>query len=214
MLLSRSLVPLALACAAIVGVPAALAQTPSTASSPQANEMRAWLLRIHEAASGRNFQGTFVVSGGGGVASARISHFHDGTNQYERIESLDGRQRKVFRHNDVVHTLWPASKVAMIEQRGQLSSFPALLQSSDDHLAEWYEMQLEGTDRVAGHEADVLAVKPRDKSRYGYRLWADRPSGLLLRVDVIGERARRSRPRPFPRSRSACAPSPKASSRR
>jgi len=34
----------------------------------------------------------------------------------------------------------------------------------------------------------VLAVKPRDKFRYGYRLWADRASGLLLRVDVIGER--------------------------
>jgi len=188
MLLSRSLVPLALACAAIVGVPAALAQNRAAASSPQANEMRAWLLRIHEAASRRNFQGTFVVSGGGGVASARISHYHEGANQYERIESLDGRQRKVFRHNDVVHTLWPASKVAMIEQRGQLSSFPALLQASDDHLAEWYEMQLEGIDRVAGYEADVLAVKPRDKFRYGYRLWADRASGLLLRVDVIGER--------------------------
>ena len=150
--------------------------------------MRAWLLRIHDAASRRNFQGTFVVSGGGGVANARISHFHEGANQYERIESLDGRQRKVFRHNDVVHTLWPASKVAMIEQRGQLSSFPALLQASDDHLADWYEMKLEGIDRVAGHEADVLAVKPRDSYRYGYRLWADRASGLLLRVDVIGER--------------------------
>jgi hypothetical protein len=27
-------------------------------------------------ASHRNFQGTFVVSGGGSVASARISHFY------------------------------------------------------------------------------------------------------------------------------------------
>ena len=187
-MLSRALVPLALACAAIAGVPAALAQSRPVAASSQPNEMRAWLLRIHDAASRRNFQGTFVVSGGGGVANARISHFHEGANQYERIESLDGRQRKVFRHNDVVHTLWPASKVAMIEQRGQLSSFPALLQAGDDSLAEWYEVQREGPDRVAGHETDVLVVKPRDNARYGYRLWADRASGLLLRADVIGER--------------------------
>ena len=41
---------------------------------------------------------------------------------------------------------------------------------------------------MADHEANVLAVKPRDEHRYGYRLWADRASGLLLRVDVIGER--------------------------
>ena len=106
--------------------------------------MRAWLLRIHEAASRHNFQGTFVVSGGGNVASARIAHFCEGPNQYERIESLDGRQRKVFRHNDVVHTLWPASHVAMIEQRGMLSSFPALLQAGDDGIADWYEVRARG----------------------------------------------------------------------
>ena len=169
-MLSRALVPFALACAAIGGVPAALAQPRPGAASAPPNEVRAWLLRIHDAASRRNFQGTFVVSGGGGVANARISHFHDGPNQYERIESLDGRQRKVFRHNDVVHTLWPASKVAMIEQRGQLSSFPALLQAGDDALAEWYEVQREAPDRVAGHETDVLVVKPRDSHRYGYRI--------------------------------------------
>jgi len=187
-MLSRSLVPLALACAAIAGVPAAFGQSRSQAASAPPNEVRAWLLRIHDAASRRNFQGTFIVSGGGSVASARISHFHEGPNQYERIESLDGRQRKVFRHNDVVHTFWPASRVAMIEQRGQLSSFPALLQAGDDGLAEWYEVKLEGNDRVAGYEANVLVVKPRDSYRYGYRLWADRASGLLLRADVIGER--------------------------
>ena len=188
-MLPRSLASLAFACAAIAGVPEAFAQTQSgsaSASAP-ANDVRGWLLRIHDAASRRNFQGTFVVSGGGSVASARISHFHEGPNQYERIESLDGRQRKVFRYNEVVHTVWPASHVAMIEQRGLLSSFPALLQAGDDGLAEWYEVQQEGIDRVAGHEANVLAVKPRDNYRYGYRLWADRVSGLLLRADVIGE---------------------------
>ena len=186
-MLPRSLAPFALACVAIAGVPAALAQTQSGAALAPPNEVRTWLLRIHDAASRRNFHGTFVVSGGGSVASARISHFYEGPNQYERIESLDGRQRKVFRHNDVVHTVWPASHVAMIEQRGLLSSFPALLQAGDDGLAEWYEMQQEGIDRVAGHEANVLAVKARDNYRYGYRLWADRASGLLLRADVIGE---------------------------
>ena len=186
-MLPHSLAALAFAFAAIAGVPTAFAQAQPGASAAPPNEVRAWLLRIHDAASRRNFQGTFVVSGGGGVASARISHFHDGPNQYERIESLDGRQRKVFRYNEVVHTVWPASHVAMIEQRGLLSSFPALLQAGDDGLAEWYELHLEGVDRVAGHEADVLAVSPRDSYRYGYRLWADRASGLLLRADVIGE---------------------------
>jgi sigma-E factor negative regulatory protein RseB len=42
---------------------------------------------------------------------------------------------------------------------------------------------------VAGHEAHVLWVKPKDAYRYGYRLWSDKASGLLLRADVLGERS-------------------------
>lgn len=184
-MLLRSVLPAALVWAAFAQAAPASAQPVSPAPP---SDVRAWLLRIHDAASRRNFQGTFVVSGGGNVASARISHFCQGPNQYERIESLDGRQRKVFRFNNVVHTIWPVSHVAMIEQRGILNSFPALLQGGDDGIAEWYEVRAEGSARVAGHEADVLAIHARDPHRYGYRLWADRASGLLLRAEVIGER--------------------------
>jgi sigma-E factor negative regulatory protein RseB len=153
----------------------------------QAHEVRAWLMRIHEAAGHRNFQGTFVVSGGGAVSSAHIAHFCEGPNQFERSESLDGPARHVYRHNDVVTTMWPASKVAMVEQRDLLAQFPALLQAGDDRIAEFYEVHPQGAQRVAGHEANLLVVKPRDNLRYGYRLWADQASGLLLRADVIGE---------------------------
>ena len=168
-------------------VQAAAAPSRDASGSVPPSEVRAWLLRIHDAASRRNFQGTFVVSGAGGVASARIAHYYDGPNQYERIESLDGKQRKVFRHNDVVHTVWPGSHLAMIEQRGLLNSFPALLQGGDDGISERYDVRPGGIERVAGHEADVLVVHARDNLRYGYRLAADHVSGLLLRVDVIGE---------------------------
>ncbi|MEO7057877.1 MAG: MucB/RseB C-terminal domain-containing protein [Caldimonas sp.] len=180
----RAFGPATFVCLAIAFMAPAWGQAASPAPR---SEVRAWLLRIHDAASRRNFQGTFIVSGGGVMASARIAHYCDGPNQYERIESLDGRQRKVFRHNDVVHTLWPGSHVAMIEQRGMLSSFPALLQAGDDGIGDWYDVRAQGVERVAGHDANVLVVEARDASRYGYRLWADRASGLLLRADVIGE---------------------------
>ncbi len=160
----------------------------SAEPSAEPREVRAWLMRIHEAASKRNFQGTFVVSGGGEVSSARIAHFCDGTNQYERIESLDGLARHVFRHNDVVQTVWPGSRVAVIEQSQLLMSFPALLQAGDDRIVDFYDVRPQDSDRVAGHDANVLLVKPRDSYRYGYRLWSEKVSGLLLRADVLGDR--------------------------
>ena len=120
-------------------------------SAVAAPEVRAWLMRIHEAASHRNFQGTFVVSGGGAVSSARIAHFRDGPNQYERSESLDGQARYVYRRNDLVHTVWPTARVALVEQRTLLASFPALLQAGDDRIVDFYNVRAEGVERVAGH---------------------------------------------------------------
>ncbi|WP_298832014.1 MucB/RseB C-terminal domain-containing protein [uncultured Piscinibacter sp.] len=169
------------------GAASAAGVTPASAA-PDSREVRAWLTRIHEAASKQNFQGTFVVSGGGAVASARIAHYGEGRNQYERIESLDGQTRYVFRHNDLVHTLWPASRVALVEQAQSMTGFPALLQGSIDRIADYYEVRPQGSERVAGREAHVLFVQPRDDHRFGYRLWSDQASGLLLRSEVINER--------------------------
>ena len=71
-MLLRSVLPLTLVWAALAQAAPACGQAMSPAPP---SDVRAWLLRIHDAASRRNFQGTFVVSGGGNVASARISHF-------------------------------------------------------------------------------------------------------------------------------------------
>ena len=185
-LMRRPFSLLALAGVVCAATPAAWAQAADGVA--QAREVRAWLMRIHDAASHRNFQGTFVVSGGGAVSSARIAHYCEGPNQFERSESLDGQARLVFRHNDVVTTLWPAAHVATVEQRTLLVEFPALLQAGDDRIAEFYEVRPQGAERIAGFEANVLVVKPRDGYRYGYRLWAEQTTGLLLRADVLGER--------------------------
>ena len=165
----------------------AWAQGNGAEPSAVARDMRAWLMRIHDAARRSNFQGTFVVSGRGTVASARIAHFCDGRNQFERIESLDGPARQVFRHNDLVHTLWPTAKVALIEQRDLTSTFPALLDSGADRIHDVYAIESLAGERIAGREANVIWVRPRDAHRYGYRLWADKASGLLLRSDVLDE---------------------------
>jgi sigma-E factor negative regulatory protein RseB len=178
-----SLCALALCCAAL---------TPARAAEPAlaepANDVRGWLARIHGAASQRSFQGTFVVSGAGSVSSSRIAHYCEGRNQYQRVESLDGQARQVFRYNDRVQTVWPEAKLALIEKREPVTSFPALLQAGDDRITDFYEVRRQGTERIAGHEANVLVVTAKDAHRYGYRLWSEKSTGLLLRADVIGER--------------------------
>lgn len=187
-MLIRSLSWLAMASVVCALMPMAGSHAAPPEGTASAQETKVWLTRIHEATQKHNFQGTFVVSAGGVVSSARIAHFCEGSNQFERIESLDGQARHVFRHNDIVHTVWPQSRVAVVEQRDKLNSFPALLQNEDDRIVEFYEVRAQGAERVAGREANVLMLRPRDGYRYGYKLWADKDTGLLLRADVLGER--------------------------
>ncbi|WP_328577465.1 MucB/RseB C-terminal domain-containing protein [Ideonella sp. BN130291] len=149
-------------------------------------DARAWLARVHEAASLRNYQGTQVFTAGGVVSSSRIAHYCDGSQQYERVDMLDGQMRRVFRHNDTVYTVWPQRQIAVVEQREPLPPFPALLQAGGDRLTEYYELMSQGSDRLAGYDAEVFLLKPRDALRFGQRLWAERSTGLLLRTDVLG----------------------------
>lgn len=148
-------------------------------------EHRHWLGRIQEAAANRNYQGTLTFSAGGAMSSARVAHYCDGAQRFERIEPLDGQARQVLRHNDVVKTLLPAERTMVVAAREVAGGFPAL-PALPAQAAEPYELQVAGTERVAGRDAQVLAFKPRDNLRYAQRLWADRASGLLLRSDVLG----------------------------
>lgn len=159
-----------------------LAQAGEAASSAEA---RGWLQRIHAAASQRNYQGTLVVTAGGSMSSSRLAHYCEGNQYFERVDMLDGQPRRVYRHNDQVLTLWPAAKVARIEQRDAVALFPAVLSGSEEQLFERYDMLAEGGDRVAGLDAAVFLLRPRDGQRFAQRLWADQSSGLLLRADVL-----------------------------
>ena len=133
----------------------------------------------------RNYQGTLMFSAGGVLSSTKLLHIGDGRDHYDRIETLDGQPRVQYRHNEEMLTLWPDSRLARWEQREPVAEFPALPASAEPRALENYELQALESDRVAGHTADVLMLKPRDAHRYAQRLWADHQTGLLLRNDVL-----------------------------
>lgn len=152
-----------------------------------ADDPRSRLARIHAAALARNYQGTMVFSAAGMVSSSRVAHFSVGDQSYERIEALDGRQQRIYRHNDTVHTLWPQSSVMVIEKREAMGARALLLQTVEPSASEQYELRAEGRERIAGRDAEVFLLHPRDAWRYAQRLWVDVASGLMLRADVLGE---------------------------
>ncbi len=180
----RPLLPLLTLLACLLP-PVGAGAAPDAAAVPAA-EARAWLTRIRSAANSGNYQGTMVFSVGGTMSSSRVGHYAVGDQTYEHLEALDGRQQRILRHNEAVHTLWPQSRVAVIEKRETRGAWSTTPQQVDPQALEFYELRREGAARVAGREAAVFTLQPRDALRYAQRLWADEATGLVLRADVIG----------------------------
>lgn len=148
-------------------------------------DARSWLARMKAAAAGANYQGTLVFSAGGVMSSSRVWHYRVGDDTFERLEAQDGRQQRIYRINDEVRTVWPQSGTAVVERRETIAAWSTTPQSVDPRAAENYDVRHEGAARIAGREATVLALTPRDALRFMQRLWADQATGLMLRADVI-----------------------------
>jgi sigma-E factor negative regulatory protein RseB len=147
-----------------------------------------WLTRMHDASRQRNYVGTFVVSSGGGsMSSSRIWHACDGQRQVERVDSLSGERRSTFRKDDEVLTFLPESRTVRSERRESLGLFPELMKPEESAISEYYTASRVAADRVAGFEADVVQVLPKDALRFGYRIWSEKKSGLVVKVQTLDD---------------------------
>lgn len=189
---------LALLWAAFVFVPLATAQphlvsdAPITAAAaPVAvaeslQGVTAWLQRTSAASRQRSYVGTFVVSAAtGNLSSARIWHVREGDLQMERIEALSGPPRSIFRRNDQVSTFWPEAHVVKSERRENLELFPNLPGAPHSVIDDFYGIRVVGRGRVAGFDADVVQLVPRDALRFGYRIWSERSTGLVIKLQTL-----------------------------
>lgn len=171
------------------GTPALPVQA-GPAVAAESKSINDWLLRVHEAAQKRAYVGTYVVSSGGAMSSARIWHVCEGNQQMERVETLTGAPRSIFRHNDKVVTFMPDHKVVRTEKRESTGVFPELLQSADGRVADFYKVRSEGVDRVAGLETDVVSLIPKDNMRFGYKVWTEQKRGLVVKLQTLDTEGR------------------------
>ncbi len=164
---------------------ASTARSPSSASAERVPEASEWLHRIRQAAIQRSYQGTLVVTGSGGVSSSRVSHVVQGSRRTERIDALAGEAHSLVRQDGITRSVWPHKQMVIEEAHDRQVLFPGLPDEADERVLSWYELRPVGTDRVAGHDAVVLSLQARDPLRFSFRLWVERHSHLLLRLDTL-----------------------------
>jgi sigma-E factor negative regulatory protein RseB len=164
----------------------ALAATVAEAQSP---ETLTWLRKINDATQKLSYTGTFVYQNGARSETSRITRYVDPSTDIERLEVIDGMPREIVRTRETVRCYLPGLRLVKVDRRTE-RDFPAVLPERISALARHYDITLGEKTRIANHECQAVVLTPRDNLRYGYKLYADVKSGMLLRavtVDAAGE---------------------------
>lgn len=149
--------------------------------------MEAWTAAFRQAPKTHSFKGVFIVSmpNVSSVSSSRISHVVHKAGVLERIEALTGQQRITYRHNAQVMTVFPDAKVVRHEQLGaQGGVFPGAgdrFKAASSH----YRVMPGGRSRIAGFETYAVDFRALDAWRFGYRVWSDVKTGLVLKLQTL-----------------------------
>lgn len=153
------------------------------------NEAKEWLERMILANQDLDYEGEFVYVRGPHMESMHITHQGGEKGQRQRMFSLSGSPREIIVSENQVVSLLFNQKKESDAIRYQRSPFPISLPRDLDKLELSYDFEILGNDRVAGRTTQVVAIKPRDKWRFGYRLWLDEETGIVLRSVLLDEKS-------------------------
>lgn len=159
------------------------------ALAADSSDARSLLLQMSAAMRTQDYQGSFVYQHAGRVDTLRVFHA-GGVRERERMISLNGARSELIRNGQHVTCIQPDGSAIVYSSVAGRGLLPLVPEAGSQVLGEHYEVAVVGSDRVAGYAADILDVVPRDAYRYGYRLWLERGTRLLLRSIVTDSQRR------------------------
>lgn len=159
--------------------------------------------KMGRAARSLDYEGVFVYLRNNQLKAIRVIHKTGQDGEYERLVSLNGVPREIIRRNDLVTCIFPDDKAELINERrypdkevargGSLHGnhdFPRRLPAQLETIRKYYQFSLGEPGRIIGRETQRIIIAPKDRYRYGFRLWVDNKTGLLLKFIMVGEKGR------------------------
>lgn len=149
-------------------------------SSPEANE---WLNKLAQAEQEQSYQGSFVYERNGSFSSHEIWHKVEDGKVNERLLQLDGAAQEIVRVDGKVVCVSGALVSGVTTPP---DAAPRVLDPLK--LMGWYDLRVRGKSRVAGRDAVIVTLTPRDQHRYAFELHLDRRTGLPLRSFMLNDK--------------------------
>lgn len=149
------------------------------------NDPNRWLDRMSKAVKTSSYEGTVVRIRNGEAEALKVAHtFADGVIR-EKVSAQEGNGLEIIRIGNEVHCILPDKKSVLVEEWNDQSTLFSTLPSRDIRFGSEYDVSIVREERVAGRQAKLLAIRPHDDYRYGYRIWLDTATGFPLQTKLI-----------------------------
>jgi sigma-E factor negative regulatory protein RseB len=168
----------------------------SVVAADDEEQAKILLERLSKSLRQVNFNTSFVV-----VKNNQAEPYHwlhgivesneDGTDvkkqsiELEILALLNGPRRDILRINNTVSYIEPEYAPYSISSAQISGPIPAVFSRDISILESNYHFVSVGKNRVLGRAAQLIRIVPKDSHRYGYWLWLDQQSGLLLKLAVV-----------------------------
>lgn len=166
-----------------------------SAVSADAEEAKLLLEHLSKSLRQVNFNTSFVVVKNNqaepyhwlhGVVENETTVGEENTNiELEIVALLNGPRRDILRVNNTVSYIEPEYAPYSISSEQISGPIPTVFGRDISVLENNYHFVLVGKNRVLGRAAQLIRIVPKDAHRFGYWLWLDQESSLLLKMAII-----------------------------
>lgn len=168
-----------------------------SAVSADAEQAKSLLEHLSKSLRQVNFNTSFVVVKNnqaepyhwlhGIVKNPENESENEGNNniELEILALLNGPRRDILRINNTVSYIEPEYAPYSISSEQISGPIPSVFGRDISVLENNYHFVSVGKNRVLGRAAQLIRIVPKDSHRFGYWLWLDQESGLLLKLAVI-----------------------------
>lgn len=147
---------------------------------------KTWLEHLSTSLKTLNFSTSFVVVKNN---QAEPYHWYHGVDnkgiELEILALLNGPRRDTLRRGNIVSYLEPNAQPYSVNSSQVSGPIPSVFSHNIDVLEKSYDFVSVGKSRILGRPAQIIRIVSKDANRYGFWLWLDQQSGLLLKTAVI-----------------------------
>ncbi len=145
-----------------------------------------WIQRLSSISSSLSYEVSYVVSAPNKETLPfkwRHAKFDNG-DVIEQLSLLNGPGYEQIRINNKISVFEPGFSPYSVRAFAIDGPIPRAFLHEPSALYDAYDVLLMGRDRISGRMSQQIRVISKDQTRYGYHLWLDEKTGMLLKLNM------------------------------